>query len=305
MIIIGGGLSGLLCGALNPGSVIYEAGPDRPSDHKAVLRCKSNEISRLTGIPFKEVRVHKAIWFGGKEVQPTPRFAHMYSKKVTGTISARSIFNIESGTRFIPPSDFVAQLKKRCEIEYDKEVKSITDITCILFDTPVISTLPMPTLSRIIGDEPIGESFQAKEIIVNQYEIDNCCSYVTVYYPDPFTDIYRATINGSTLIVESTRSISSTGLAIVLDSMGLRSEYGIKHTVQNHNQKFGKITPINQQVREKFIVDMTLEYGIYSLGRFSTWRPKVMMDDLVDDIFHIRRLITGGNYAAINHKQGE
>jgi hypothetical protein len=105
--------------ALNPGSEILESNPNNESSHKALFRCRSNEIGKVLGIDFKKVTVSKSIWLDEKEVNPSPRIAHLYSKKVLGTITGRSILNIDQVERYIPPHDFIDQLKSRCRIAYN------------------------------------------------------------------------------------------------------------------------------------------------------------------------------------------
>jgi len=303
MIIIGAGMAGLLAGVLNPGAVIYEAGPERESDHKAIFRCKKPDIGKMVGTPFKEVTVHKAIWSDNKEVSPTPRIAHMYSKKVTGTISARSIFDTFSATRYIPPDDFIHQLKKRCNIEYnttfDQELKSMH---C---NEPIISTIPLFNMLKHFPTVDIQENFIYQPIYANQVRIPNCNSQCTIYYPDPNLNLYRASICGDTLITEGVQPLCQTDFLRVFESMGLPIEDRHGGSIVNHKQRFGKIIPINEEKRKNSITRLTLEFGIYSLGRFATWRPKVMMDDILEDIFVIRRLIAEGHYGSIKHKQGE
>ena len=63
------------------------------------------------------------------------------------------------------------------------------------------------------------------------------------------------------------------------------------------------MTEIDNKIRGEFILDLTLTHNIYSLGRYATWRPKVMLDDVLDDIFVIRKLIQQGKYASRLHQQ--
>lgn len=301
MIIIGAGLAGLLCGALNPGSVIYEAGPERGMGHKALFRCRSGEIGRILGVPFKEVTVHKAIWFNHKEVEPTPRIAHMYSKKVTGTITARSIFDTTSAKRYVPPPYFYKKLVERCKIEYNKKVdyKLMTHMA-----ETVVSTIPMYEFSGesvLLNDE----KFSYTPIYVTRLKMRNCDSHCTMYYPSSDTPVYRSSIMGDRMIIESIAEMDNEDISSCLISMGLLVTDIDKIEVENYCQRLGKISPINEERRKQFINVMTLNYNVYSLGRFATWRPKVMMDDVLEDIFVIRRLIEGGNYASLHHNQGE
>lgn len=296
MIIIGAGITGLLAGALNPGSLIYEAGPER-ENHKAVFRCKSPEIGKVLGIPFKEVEVFKSIWLDGKEVQPSPRIAHMYSQKVSGTISSRSITDIRPGKRYIPPADFMDQLRSRCKIEYN--TKWNFNKFCI---QEKISTVPLDDLAKEMAHSEFNCNYSP--IYVSRFKIESCDSYCTIYYPDNKTDIYRASITGDTLIIESTEKISNSELCFVFQSFGIPC-CSAEQEGENHKQKFGKIIPIDNDARRQFILEMSLNYNIYSLGRFATWRPKVMLDDVLEDIYVIRRLMSEGKYSAVNHKQND
>ena len=50
---------------------------------------------------------------------------------------------------------------------------------------------------------------------------------------------------------------------------------------------------MDEKIRKSFIVRATKDFGIYSLGRFATWRPGLLLDDCVKDIRVITRLIDG------------
>ncbi len=297
-------MAGLLAGVMNPGSAIIEAGPDREVSHQAVLRMRTPEISRMTGIPFKRVQVHKGIWSNGKEAQASPRLAHLYSQKVVGNISGRSIYNLEPCERFVPPSDFLSQLKSRVgnKIAYDYPA----DKAVIPSDPrkPVISTIPLPLLAKMM-EVPTEMKFPHKHIFVSQCRVPNCDAYCTMYYPDSNTAIYRATLDGDILIIESTEPIDGWQTACVFESLGI-SSFTANNTATlatNHKQRYGKILPTDDKKRKSFITQMTIRFNIFSLGRFATWRPKVMMDDVLEDILVIRRLIQGGSYAAVYHNQ--
>lgn len=305
MIIIGAGLAGLLCGALNPGSTIYEAKPKNEISHKALFRLRSNRISELTGISLRKVQVTKGIWFDGKSAQISPRLAHLYSKKVSSKITDRSITNLDTCTRYIPPEDFIQKLiSKNTDIRYNYDYfNNEAD-----FPVEVVSTIPMPILAyklkfnehHYFNDNCIG-----KKIFINQLRIKNCDSYSTIYYPNPKLNIYRASLNGDILIIESTENIFSNETKIVLESFGLVPSDIVAGIVTNHTQQLGKINEIDDKLRSDFITEMSISNKIYSLGRFATWRPKILLDDICEDIFIIRRLIEGGNYAVNLYKQNK
>jgi hypothetical protein len=55
-------------------------------------------------------------------------------------------------------------------------------------------------------------------------------------------------------------------------------------------QKYGKISPVEDAVRKQLLFQLTHEHNIYSLGRFATWR-NILLDDVVDDIGAIKKLL--------------
>jgi len=303
MIILGAGLSGCLSGVINPTARIYESSAGTNSDHQAVLRFRSDAVSKQTGIPFKKVRVHKFIWWDGVQVC-TPRLANMYSKKVTGSYMSRSIWNLESVDRWIAPHDFHQILAERChdQIQFGANISDIKQIDMVREKEPVISTLPMYTLAEILNYQPIPK-FSFKSIYVTRYEIEDCDVYQTVYFPDPKTPLYRATITGNNLIIESTKSQKmEPGTAIVnLEIEMIRSAFGIHGAnffligKSDHEQRHGKISPIPDEWRKEFILRATIDHGIFSLGRYATWR-NILIDDVLEDIYVIRKLIEQSYY---------
>ncbi|MCP3685786.1 MAG: hypothetical protein GY861_24320 [bacterium] len=293
--IIGAGISGLLAGLVIPNSKIYEAREEYKNNHQAILRCRSNYLSKITGIPFEERTVHKGIWVGDREVPLSLKVAHLYSKKVSGVISERSITNIDPVVRYIPPEDFVDRLVElnKDKITWDFSWTGNKD------GTPTISTIPM---YKIPDDTDL--EFRFEKIYVSKYEIPRCDSYCTMYYPDPGTNVYRASLNKNLLIIESVDKISDIDYNCVIKSLGLEGVLP-KILVSNHEQPFGKITPIPESKRKDFILKQTIESNIYSLGRLATWRPKLLLDDVLEDIFVIRRLISSGAYDKFTYQQGE
>jgi hypothetical protein len=116
---------------------------------------------------------------------------------------------------------------------------------------------------------------------------------------------YRATLQKDLLILEFTKDPSRLGLGNVCqEAMEIITGHGlndnhvhihIEDPTVNH-QPFGKIAPIEESLRRRFILHLTDKWNIYSLGRFATWRS-LLLDNLVDDIKHIEKMITNGcNY---------
>ncbi len=73
--------------------------------------------------------------------------------------------------------------------------------------------------------------------------------------------------------------------------------------MKQSSQKYGKIEPINEELRKQFIFEMTTKYNIYSVGRFATWR-QLLLDDVVEDIQHVEKFIrASSDYARLMHSQ--
>src|SRR5579859_642604 len=130
MIILGAGLAGCIAAHLFPGARILEAGgPETVGAHRAVLRFRSDAIARLTGIPFRKVRVYKSVvaegthYCGGSV--PVP-ILNAYSRKVSGRVSERSIFNLALSDRWIAPEDFHYQLVKRLPVEFYRRISRVS-----------------------------------------------------------------------------------------------------------------------------------------------------------------------------------
>jgi hypothetical protein len=60
--------------------------------------------------------------------------------------------------------------------------------------------------------------------------------------------------------------------------------------------KYGKIVPLETEVRREVLRAITDQTCIYSLGRFATWR-QVLLDDVVDDVLKIEGWMTSKSSA--------
>lgn len=285
MNILGAGLAGLIAGNLLTNPTLYEARSRNDIAHKALLRFRSSQIGDRLGIEFKRVLVRKGIWFHGEFVQPNIEVANLYAMKVIGRLEPRSIWDIAPVERFIAPEDFAEQLVDRLEGHIVFNC-SITDIS---FPKPVLSTLPMPVVARILN-VPAPE-FHHQAIHVRRYRVSNSNVHQTVYFPDPSTTVYRASITGDLMIVESTENHND--IEQVLEPFGLLLD-DVKQ-IEQAEQRFGKISPIDDGWRKRFIFELSAQHGVYSFGRFATWR-NLLLDDLIQDLDVIKKLISSSSY---------
>ena len=291
MLILGNGLTAMLALKCFPDSTAIAV--SEPRDHKALLRFRTDAISKLTGIPFKKVRVHKAVWSDGNIVEPNIRLANIYSKKVSGGIYSRSILNCAPADRFIAPPDFAEQLREdvgdRIEIveDYDQYV--------IKSESQIISTIPMYDLKMAIGYFPTPEmeavDNASAPIYVTRYKLKNTDVYQTLYIASENNPIYRITIEGDIAIIESMDLINEDKARTALYILNIDDSEILSRIYLNYKQSVGKMVPMDELDRQTSIAKLTRVYDIYSLGRVACWRPSVLLDDVLEDIYKIRDMI--------------
>lgn len=295
MRIIGAGMSGLLAAHIlrrfNP--IIEEAQESLPNNHAALLRFRTDAVSRATGIPFKKVWVQKAICYKGILQSDTNlAFNNMYSAKVTGMVANRSIMNLQPGERFVAPLDFISRMAKGLNIMYGVTVTGVSGMKQL--DSPVISTIPMGALMNMVNWSPIPK-FNYQAVAILSCDLAGVDIYQTIYYPGNEVSYYRASITGNHLMIEIMEkghpmSGESCNRIIgkVLDDFGISQPY--IRLSKLDIQKYGKIYPMDDSQRKQFILAMTDKFSVYSIGRFATWR-NILMDDVVKDVQLVERMI--------------
>lgn len=305
MIIIGAGLAGLLAANIlrkyNP--TVIEAASSLPNNHSAVLRHRDSKISEATSIPFKKVRVTKAISHTDGVVNySTIEMQNKYSKKVIGEYTNRSISNVDPVTRYIAPNNFIGQLAVGCNIRYLGKKLDIKDILSIAKNDTVISTIPMPAMWSFLWPHDVPE-FKFKNIIVATAIIDKPCDvYQTIYYPESDDLFYRVSITGNLVMGEAIGPVSDAeydeaDIEGIL-SFILRDNFGIDTTISDFKikrSKYGKIKEIDDSNRKEFIHELSSKHNVYSLGRFATWR-NILLDDVLNDVHVIQKMIEGNGY---------
>lgn len=301
-IIIGAGLSGLLAATLIPNAHVYEKGLRDQRAHKALLRFRSAAVGDALGIPFRKVTVRKGLFYQGEFVQPNIRLANMYAQKVIGRTTDRSIWKLETQERFIAPENLAEQLIDRLgkRINWNTPISSATGSIDRERDRPIISTAPMNVnlqLSGLFRDMP-GIEFSYAPITVHRWRIRDCDVHQTIYFPSHTTALYRASITGDLLIAEFVQRAPyhlEADLHEIYQAFGLDSMMLEKLDVSE--QRFGKIAPIDNDLRKRVIRQLTLQHNFYSLGRFATWR-NILLDDVLHDVYVIKKLLNANEYDA-------
>ncbi len=305
MKIYGAGLAGLLAGSVlrrfEP--TIYEAQDELPNNHAALLRFRSEIASTVTQIPFKKVLVRKMIAHAGRlYTEPNLKLSNLYSQKVTKAVMPRSIASLEPVERFIAPSDFIAQVSKGLKIECGQPLTKEILAKLSPESPPTISTVPMPVMMKLTDWSHLPD-FKYSTIwsVWGEFESPEIEIYDTVYYPDYTDPYYRVSITGSTFVMEFIEEPPSSEIDLLTEaSMVLAREFGVtdvrfKDVLSVKKQEYGKLLPIDNAIRKEFILFLTDRYGIYSLGRFATWR-QLLLDDIAVDCKKIESMIEYRNH---------
>lgn len=293
IIVVGAGLAGLIAAHAWPSATILEAQPAPRAMHRALLRFRSNAVANLTGIEFRKVRVHKGIWSEGRFVQPNIRVANQYAKKVAGRLAGdRSIWSLDPVDRYVAPDTFYEQLVDAAQ----QRTFWGTSADLANMRSRIISTAPLPVALQMLGIQS-ELAFERAGIVVARCRVIGADVFQTVYFPDEETPMYRASITGSTLIIEAMLGDVAAKewlpRALVLVERAFAAE--VSRAIETVDQKYGKIVPIADADRKRLLFGLTQQHNIYSLGRFATWR-NILLDDVAQDIHVIKRLMNSQPY---------
>lgn len=307
--IIGAGMAGLLAANMlrHRNAIISERQKSLPNNHSAVLRFRSGQIGDILGIPFKKVTMAKGYvpW-----LNPVAD-SLAYSRKCTGiSRSDRSIITtgLETHERYIAPTDLINRMASGLDIEFGVNMNWQED------DAPRISTMPMPSLMSLL-DYPNQPEFKTIHGFNIRARLANVDAYVSLYVPSPEYSFNRISITGDELIIEYSypgrNADEVAGIVELMDPaedadealslLGLLHANSYLELPKAKLQTYSKVMPISEEIRKDFLHWATDKHNIYSLGRFATWRPGLLLDDLVKDIRLIDRWI-GDKYAVALHR---
>jgi hypothetical protein len=316
--IIGAGMAGLLAGAVlrTDAVAVWEAQSELPNNHTALLRFRTDKVAQAINVPFKEVSVMKAVV---PAVGNPVGDAIAYSMRTNGTASLRSVVSAEGKVekRFIAPSNLIEAMACRvsAEIKLGEPMSAFELNKLVGVNRAVISTMPMPLLMDLLDyDKPEFEFVHGFTVNCN---VPNCDVYATLYFPG-LTSFYRASLTGSRLTLEYCNPTYPNGVKMMCnqyinerhlpvgDITTALEHFGIKLDIEAimsaqwnisvNPQKYAKIKPIDEKVRKHFIMWASDKHRIFSLGRFATWRPGLLLDDVVNDIRVIQHVASHGNY---------
>lgn len=307
--IIGAGISGLIA----EGAALKTFGNDiaifdhkekkgLSGEHKAVMRLRNTSIKDYVNCNLKKIKVHKGIWHEDvMYTEPNLLLNNLYSLKVYGSLGNRSLSSLGIVERYLISdirSNNSNYVKGRVARVTDDRELIFTDDTSYAYDV-CISTIPMPLMLQITGQEYDTE-FKYQSISISSVTLDVKSTVNQTVYFTGSEPQYRATVEGSTAIVESISELKDFEVIKALKPFGLGKVKYIKD-INRYTQKIGKIEPIDDNLRRKIMMDLTDKFNIYSFGRFATWRS-LRVDQTVEDIKKIMLLIKVKNRGYyINH----
>lgn len=302
--IIGAGMAGLLAANMlrRHKVTVFEKQKSLPNNHSAVLRFRTPEVGNVLGIEFKKVQMVKTV----VPYKNLVADALSYSYKCTGKY--RTDRSILDGTvisdRYIAPYDLIDKMAKSIDIQYGENYLNNRKS----FDPfiPIISTIPMPIL---IGELFYRELKQSDFDYLSGYnlvgKVQNTEAYTSILFPDPDKFYSRISITGDQYIAEFPKLIanvpvndSETNIDDIKKTISIELGIDNWYLIDKPTwfpQQYSKILPIDEHKRKNFIRWATNEYNIYSLGRYATWRPKLLLDDLINDVRKIERWIENPN----------
>jgi hypothetical protein len=309
IVIIGAGLAGAIAYAslreYNP--IVFDVRPEPKggelSIHPAVMRLRDPKVAELIGAEYEEVIVSKGIFYQGSiYTQSNILFNNLYSRKVYQALGRRSLNELGDVKRYI-----IKGYKQPGSISWGTKV---TRIHKGLYKAiplrngkcdHIISTIPMFAVRNLLEEVPEDLApirFEYLPVYVLRLRLKTKSTvHQTLYYPDPNTPIYRITLQSQDIIIESTEETN--------DCLGpLEKSFGLDYmdlelcAVNDWKEMpLGKIVPIDEMDRLRYIMWLTDEHKIFSFGRYAVWRP-LRTDQLIQDIYKIKRIIKAGDIKA-------
>ena len=322
--VVGAGLSGLIAANLLKSRGydirVYESQTALPDNHQAVLRFRSPVLGEVLGIPFKRVQALLCLAPSLHTAQNPLLHALNYSYVTTGSRRTdRSITRLLDGPkvveRWVAPPNFREILLERLDLDTVEfgvawGISSEREILPTVLTVPMSASFAMldkPDLTLPLSEKP---DFRANQYIVISAGVLNTDAHGSIYNPytieqEPWT---RISINGNRAMMEislswaDSPSISGKQRAhfinmfeiILIHLLGLEIDYS-KGPPQFYHSQTDRILPIPDRFRKAFIMYLTDKHNIYSLGRFATWRPGMLLDEIIQDTSIIASMIEGDN----------
>jgi len=292
VIIVGAGIAGAMAfsyfSTYNP--IIFAK--DTGIKHDAVFRVRDPRVGMLLGVPLEKIMVTKEVlWQDRLWDKASITAMNMYSLKTNGRIASRSISDLGVKERYLISGAYSINAERAVlkgieagsalvQNVHSGEEMAIPDDICI-------STIPLPVMLDACHEEYDRNLFRYEPIFVTRCSIKerDCTVNQTIYVPEMEYHTYRMTLEKETLIFESVGGYPEKEEVMALSKFFCVTP----DAAVRSSQEFGKLLPHTadeDDLRRMHIFDLTEKYGVYSLGRFATWKS-IRTDDLLDDLDHI------------------
>lgn len=283
---------------------------DPNKHHTAVLRFKSDLVSKISGIEMPHVIVRKEVVNAyNNKMDLSIAAINAYSLKVNECLVERSITDADKiVSRYVPRDNFISQLWDNIDKEDIVTVNDTFDLNTLCEkDEAIISTVPLWKWYKELRND--GIDYKIKPIRVVVYKIPNCNLHQTIYFPF-HNGVYRTTIEYDRMIIEAVNELNDDINSIsflnepdrllfeVCKAFGIFNWSNFK-LISDHVYHLGKMNTFNidNNRRKALILDLTLKKNVYSLGRYATMR-NIGMDSIAEDILKIDKLIKIDNYSS-------
>jgi hypothetical protein len=293
MIIIGAGLTGLIAATMlrHHQPLIIEEALELP--RKPRMRFRSSVISSAVAVPFDPITVTTGIY--STERNPVI-LANRYSEKASGEIRSPGL--VEGQVKqWVGPDDIITRLASgpTCTIQLGTTWAGPDPAW---EDEAIISTIPMGDLMDLLhyDNKPEFEFRDGWTIDIGLRSTVDV--YQTMLFPDDADHYHRVDINRNEMRIHFSTipTLHVDDYADdVCDAMAIDRSH-IKEVGGVNRSKYGAIREIDRRTRLEFISWASREHGVYSLGKYATWRPEFDFDDLVKDVQAIETMITESEY---------
>jgi hypothetical protein len=139
--------------------------------------------------------------------------------------------------------------------------------------------------------------FSQQTIWTINFTLTDVDVHQTLYLPYDAKAPYRITITGNRVTFElSSEPDEWSLLPYIQKYLNIIFPEQTHHIIdfETKKQEYGKIIPIDEHERQRFILWATDNFNIYSLGRYATWR-QILLDDVMKDIGVIGKFIEQRN----------
>lgn len=317
-LIVGSGLSGLMMGYLKKRDYLIIEAAERLNFDVGTPFYLHAPLEWLP-TAWKEIDVHHHCWDGERFHRvPDLKMMNDYSRKIVGKIVDTSLKFMDGAVKrgFVPESGNAGQVlrdlhnevgnnlvcgAKLIHLDPKNKAAVITfaeEGSRVVRYKHLVSTIPLPVMLGMLRME-FKHKFRADPIttyfisVSPEQALD---SFQVVNITDPTVPFYRASLMGSTVVVETMDWPETKEQGDVLQEQAVDLAEGLwgfqlhDPQVKKSVVKPGKFHPIEKTARKMLLAKLTNELSVYCLGRYAVWDYK-RIDHIAGDAHQILKLM--------------